>query len=162
MLKAIATALVLAVAPAAVPQTPAPAGDAARGKTLFASSGCFDCHRIEDRGSHLCPDLSEIGGRRTPDRLLQSLVDPDAEVVPENRFVRFVTKDGTQVTGRLLNQDAISVQLVNAKDELKSYLKANLRDFTILDKGLMPSSKGKLNDQQLADLVAYLGTLKTS
>lgn len=144
------------------PTAAMPAGDPARGKALFESSGCFDCHRIDDRGARFGGDLSEIGGRRTAERLQQALVDPDAEVIPENRFVRFVAKDGTTVTGRLLNQDAISVQLITAKDELKSYLKAGIRNFTIVDKGLMPSSKGKLNDQQIADLVAYMSTLKAS
>jgi len=137
-------------------------GDVARGKSLLESNGCFDCHRVGDRGSYLGPDLSDIGPRRTADRLRQALVAPDDEVLPENRFVRFVTKDGATVSGRLLNQDAISVQLVNQKDELKTYLRAGLRDYTISDKGLMPSYQGKLSDQQIADIVSYLGTLKGS
>jgi putative heme-binding domain-containing protein len=135
-------------------------GDASRGKALVASSHCFDCHRIGDRGSHLGPDLSDIGDRRTADRLRQALVAPDEEVLPENRFVRLVTKDGATVTGRLLNQDAISVQLITPKDELKSYLRAGLREFAIVQKGLMPSVEGQLTDQQVADIVSYLGSLK--
>ena len=85
---------------------------------------------------------------------------PDEEVLPENRFVRIVTKDGATITGKLLNQDAISVQLINPKEELKTYLRANLREYTILDKGLMPSVQGKLTDQQVADIVTYLRSLK--
>jgi putative heme-binding domain-containing protein len=137
-----------------------PTGDGVRGKALVESSACFDCHRIGDRGSRLGPDLSDIGSRRTPDRLRQALVAPDEEVVPENRSVRLVTRDGTTVTGRLLNQDAISVQLINQKEELKSYLRATLREYTIVDKGLMPSVEGKLTSQQVADIVTYLSSLK--
>jgi putative heme-binding domain-containing protein len=136
------------------------AGDPARGKTLFDSGGCLDCHRVGDRGSRLGPDLSDIGGRRTPDRLQESLVAPDDEVLPENRFARLVTKDGTIVTGRLLNQDAMSVQLITPKDELKSYLRTTLREYSILDKGLMPSTQGKLSGQQVADIISYLSSLK--
>ena len=44
----------------------------------------------------------------------------------ENRYVRFVTKDGATVTGRLLNQDAFSVQLITPKEELKTYMRAEL------------------------------------
>ena len=50
------------------------------------------------------------------------------------------------MTGRLLNQDALSVQLITPKDELKSYSKAGLRDYTLVLKGLMPSVQGKLPD----------------
>ena len=135
-------------------------GDQARGKALVESNACFDCHRIDQRGSRVGPDLSDIGTRRTPDRLEQSLLDPDQEVLFENRYVRFVTKDGATVTGRLLNQDALSVQLMTPKEELKTYMRAGLRDYTIVDTGLMPSVKGKLTDQQVADIVSYLSSLK--
>ena len=131
---------------------------AARGKALVESSGCFDCHRIGDRGSRVGPNLSDIGGRRTPDRLRQALVAPDDEVLPENRSVRLVTREGDTMTGRLLNQDAISVQMINSKEELKTYLRDGLREFTIVDKGLMPSAK--LPETQIADIVGYLGSLK--
>ena len=41
-------------------------------------------------------------------------------------------------------------------------MRAAVRDYTIVDKGLMPSVSGKLNDQQVADIVAYLSSLKGS
>ena len=141
-------------------QADTPSGDSSRGKALVESSGCFDCHRIGDRGSRLGPDLSGIGARRTAVRLRQALVAPDDEVLFENRFVRFVTRDGATVTGRLLNQDAISVQLINPKEELKSYIRTNLREYTVVDKGLMPSVQDKLTEQQVADLVSYLSSLQ--
>jgi putative heme-binding domain-containing protein len=155
---AVAGALVLAFAEARGQEKPA--DDVSRGKALVESSGCFDCHRIDDRGSRFGPDLSDIGGRRTPDRLRQALVAPDEEVLPENRSVRFVTKDGATITGRLLNQDTISVQLITPKEELKSYLRPGIRDYTIVDKGLMPSVEGKVTEQQIADIVSYLSSLK--
>jgi len=124
------------------------------------SNRCFDCHRIRDRGSRLGPDLSDIGSRRTVDQLRQALVSPDEEVTPENRFVRLVTKEGATVTGRLLNQDAFSVQLMTPQEELKTYMRAALREYAIVDKGLMPSAQGKLTDPQIADIVAYLASLK--
>jgi len=141
-------------------QANVPAGDASRGRALMELNGCFDCHRIRDRGSRLGPDLSDIGSRRTLDRLRQALVAPDEEVTPENRFVRLVTKDGATITGRLLNQDPFSVQLITPTEELKTYMRAALREYAIVDKGLMPSVQGKLTGQQIADLVAYLASLK--
>jgi putative heme-binding domain-containing protein len=151
-----------AVALTQAQQVETPAGDASRGKALVESNGCFDCHRIGDRGSRLGPNLSDIGTRRTPDRLQKSMVAPDDEVLFENRFVRVLTKDGATITGRLLNQDAMSVQLMTPKEELKTYLRTNIRESTVVDKGLMPSSQGKLTDQQVADVVAFLSSLKGS
>jgi quinoprotein glucose dehydrogenase len=139
---------------------PPPPGDAANGKALVAANKCLDCHRVGETGSRVGPDLTQIGATRTPANLIESIVKPDQEVLPENRSVRVVLKDGTSVTGRILNQDALSVQLINDKEQLKSYLRANLREATILDKGLMPSYEGKLTTQQVNDIVNYLASLK--
>jgi putative heme-binding domain-containing protein len=141
--------------------TALPPGDAANGKALVAVNKCFDCHRIGETGSRVGPDLTAIGAAgRTAERLTAALVAPDDEVLPENRYVRVVTKDGATVTGRLLNQDAFTVQLISDKDELKSYPKSTLRGLAILDKGLMPSYAATLTSQQVADIVNYLASLK--
>jgi len=136
-----------------------PPGDAAKGKTLFETGGCTNCHRIGDKGSHTGPDLSGIGDRRTPDRLQRAIVAPDEEVLPENRFVRVVAKDGATVTGRLLNHDAISLQLIDTKEQLRSFEIAKIREYTILLKGLMPPQT-KLSSQDVNDIVNYLSSLK--
>ena len=155
--RAVGVCVVMLVA---LPLVAQPGGDAASGRRLVESSQCLDCHRIGETGSRLGPDLSDIGSRRSTDVLRRAIVAPDDDVVPEHRFVRLVMKDGTVVAGRLLNQDAFSIQLINAEEQLKSYLKSNLREHTILEKGLMPSFESKLTAQQVADIVGYLATLK--
>ena len=141
-------------------QAASPAGDPAGGRALMQSRKCLDCHRIGDEGSRLGPDLSDIGSRRSPALLHRALVAPDDEVLPEHRFVRVVTSDGTTIQGKLLNQDAFSIQLMTADEHLKSYSKSQLREFSIVQKGLMPSYEATLDPAQLSDMVTYLGTLK--
>lgn len=158
----------------------APAGDAARGKAIYEGKGdCASCHRINGAGSRLGPDLSDIGVPRGGGRgggagkaapapaptvnlaaLETSIVDPDAEVALANRLVRVVTKDGKSVTGRLLNHDNFTVQFIDPQGKLHSYMKADLKESTVLTKGLMPSYKDRLTSQEVADVVAYLATLK--
>ena len=136
------------------------AGDVARGQTIVEGKGnCLSCHRIKVTGSRYGPDLSEIGARR-PDQLMTSLLDPDAEILPANRPYRVVLKDGTTVDGRLLNQDSFTVQIIDTKENLRGFQKSDLRSFTVVDKSSMPSYKGRLSDQDLADVVAYLSSMK--
>src|SRR6476660_3390326 len=137
-----------------------PTSDPLSGRALVHSSKCMDCHRIGDEGSRLGPDLSDIGSRRSPALLQRAIVAPDDEVLPENRFVRVVTSEGTSVQGKLLNQDAFSIQMMTPDERLKSYAKSRLREFSIVQKGLMPSFEATLNTSQLADVVSYLSTLK--
>ena len=94
------------------------------------------------------------------DALETSLLDPDAEILPQNRTVQAVTKDGATVTGRLLNHDTFSVQLIDSKEHLVSLNKASLREYTILKTSAMPSYRETLSRQELEDVIAYLLLLK--
>jgi putative heme-binding domain-containing protein len=138
-----------------------PAGDQARGKALVAGKGqCLTCHRVNGIGSRVGPDLSDIGTYRRAGELEQSLLDPDAEIAPENRFFRVVMKNGTTFTGKLLNQDPFTMQFMNDKERLVSVQKSDLRESSFITKSAMPSYKSKLSSQELADVVSYLNSLK--
>ena len=146
---------------AAVPASTVPGGDAARGKTIFEGKGdCTTCHRAAGVGSRSGPDLTDIGALRRAVELEKSLLDPGAVVLPQNRFVKVVTKDGAAVTGRLMNQDTFTLQLIDSQDRLRSYRIADLRQHSVLTTSSMPSYKDRLSSQDLADVVAYLVSLK--
>jgi putative heme-binding domain-containing protein len=141
-----------------------PRGDAARGKVIFEGKGdCLSCHRVKVTGSRSGPDLTGIGSERRATRayLERALLDPDADVAASNRGVRVtLKKDGAVVTGRLLNQDMFTVELVDGQGNTKLFPKSELSNVTIVSKGLMPSYKGKLSSEEIMDVVSYLSTLK--
>ena len=80
--------------------------------------------------------------------------------MPINRPVRIVTKDGKTITGRRLNEDTFTVQVIDDQERLLSLSKADFREYTILKTSPMPSYKDKLSAQEMADLLAYLVSLK--
>jgi len=61
---------------------------------------------------------------------------------------------------RRLNEDTYTVQLLDDQERLVSLTKADLREYTILTSSPMPSYKESLSADELADLVAYLLSLK--
>jgi putative heme-binding domain-containing protein len=136
-------------------------GDAGRGKAVFEGKGqCMTCHAVGGNGSRTGPALSEIGSFRPVAELQRSLVEPDAEIRAENRSVRAVTREGTTLTGRLLNLDTFTVQLVDSKERLLSIDRSTLRELTVLKTSTMPSYRDTLSTQELADVVSYLTTLR--
>ena len=138
-----------------------PPGDAGRGKAIFEGKGeCLSCHRVGANGSRLGPDLSEIGSLRRAIELQRSIAEPEAEVLPNNRFVRVVTRTGATINGRLLNQDSFTVQILDSREQLLSLSRSDLREFTFVNKSPMPSYAIKLSSQELVDLVSYLASLK--
>ena len=138
-------------------------GNAARGQTIFEEKGnCTSCHRVNGKGSRAAPELSDIGAIRAPGALERSLIDPTASMLPLNRSVRAVTRDGKVITGRRLNEDTYTVQLIDMNENLVSLTKADLREYTVLKTSTMPSYKDKLTSAELDDVVAYLRTLRGS
>jgi len=136
-------------------------GNAGRGKELFNAAGnCATCHAVNGKGPRVAPDLGDVGAVRTADLLHRKLVDPADNLLPVNRSVRAVTKDGKTINGRRLNEDTYSVQLVDEQEHLVSLTKSDLREFTVLKTTPMPSYKDKFNAQELSDIEAYLLSLK--
>lgn len=133
-----------------------------KGQAIFQGKGvCENCHRVRGRGSRLGPDLSEIGSQREPAELRQSILHPDADILPQNRFYYVMKQDGSTVTGRLLNHDTFTVQLMSPKEELLRFRKAELRDHGFQRNSPMPSYEGKLTAEELSDLIAYLVSLRS-
>lgn len=138
-----------------------PPGNATAGATIVAGTGkCLTCHRIHTTGPRSGPDLTDIGATRTPDQLRAALLDPEAEILPENRRYRVVARDGVATVGRLLNHDTFQVLMRDAKDQLRSFQKADLREHGFVEGTPMPSYRTTLSPQELADVIAYLSTLK--
>lgn len=136
-------------------------GDASRGEALFKGPGnCSGCHRVNGKGPRVAPDLSDIGALRTAEALERSLVDPTGAMLPVNRSVRAVTRDGKVITGRRLNEDTYTVQLIDDQEHLVSLNKPDLREYAVIKTSSMPSYVDKLSPQERADLVAYLLSLK--
>ena len=172
--------LLLAQTPPATP----PPGDAVRGKAIVegAKGNCLSCHRIGRTGALYGPNLTTIGLPQLPQRgggggrggaataisappaanltplLMQSMVDPNAVISVQNRYVRLTMKDGKVVWGKLLNLDTFYVQIFDSTEKLANVSRADVREMTIASP--MPSYRDKLTAQELADVVEYLMTLK--
>jgi putative heme-binding domain-containing protein len=136
-------------------------GDAGRGRLLFEGKAeCSTCHRVHGRGPRLAPDLSDIGAIRTPAALQRALLDPTGSMMPINRPARAVTRDGRTIRGRRLNEDTYTVQLIDEMERLVSLDKADLVALELADTSPMPSVADRLSGDELADIVAYLLSLR--
>jgi len=132
----------------------------ATAKKLIQTTGCLSCHRIGEMGSYIGPDLNDVGSNLSPDQIFHALASPNDMVQPENRAVQLITHDGQRGTGRILNQDGFSVQVIDSSGQLKSFEKATLRQFVILTTNPMPSYATKLTNEDMRTIVRYLASLR--
>jgi putative heme-binding domain-containing protein len=146
---------------AAVARAGSTEGDTVRGRALFeGKGGCLKCHRVNGVGSRSGPDLSDVGRFRRGTDLDRSLTMPDDEILGQNRSYRVVDKDGRTVTGRLLNLDTFTVQMLDSNEQLRSFIKSDLREHGFIEKSPMPSYKDTLTPAERADVVAFLSSLR--
>lgn len=136
-------------------------GDAARGKAVFdGKASCGTCHRVRGRGPRVAPDLSDIGAARSPAALQRSLRDPSSAMLPINRPVRIVMRDGRAISGRRLNEDTYTVQVIDDRERLLSLSKNDIRTQEVSTVSSMPPYASMLTPDEQADLVAYLLSLR--
>jgi putative heme-binding domain-containing protein len=164
-------AMAVAAAPAALMQSFAQepsgssavfVGNAAAGKAVFESQeNCVSCHRAGATGAFYGPNLSNVGSRISPAGLRILLNTPPEKATPANRHYEIVLNNGKTVRGKLLNQDPFSLQLLSLDGQLVAFKRSQIRSGKFVDPPQMPSFKGTLTDKQIADLVAYLTTLRT-
>ena len=149
------------------------AGDAARGRAIYdGKGGCAACHIVSGKGRGLGPELTDVGARRGPAHLRQSLLEPAADFplrgVPYEpaaysayRLLRVVPSTGAPVVGFAVNEDTFTLQLRDASGALHSLRKADLaRVEKDASATLMPSYKTLLTAGEVQDLVAFLASLR--
>ena len=142
-------------------QPGATVGNAERGAGLFASKGgCAQCHMVAGKGGRGAPPLGDIGATRSAKSLKASILRPDEQVLAVDWTVQIVTKSGEKVSGRRLNEDTFSVQVLDGKGRLRSLTKSDLTSYDIIKKSGMPPYEGVLSDEEVDDIVAYLSSLR--
>jgi putative membrane-bound dehydrogenase-like protein len=133
--------------------------DAAAGRRVFFHprlAGCYRCHRVEGRGADVGPDLSTIG--RTERRsILESILQPSAQIAPHYQAWVLEMRDGRVLTGMLLRTVLDEYTYLDAQGE---QFKVNTRDIAETRpaaKSIMPEGLvDQLTDQEVRDLLAYL------
>jgi putative heme-binding domain-containing protein len=125
-------------------------------------------------GGVLGPDLSRVGAARSVSYLIDSIRNPDEELSsgmtdPNNHYglplvydtVTVVTASGEKIVGVAHNEDTYSIQMITTAQQLRSFLKSELKQVSHQRRSLMPPySEDGLNAAQLQDLIAYLETLR--
>ncbi len=140
---------------------PVKLGDRTRGGALVAGKGgCLTCHRMNGRGGRTAPDLSDVGSVRSPSAIQRSLVDPTSGMLPINRPVRVVTRDGRTIRGRRVNEDTFTVQIVDDEAGLLSLAKSEVREMELGQTSPMPPAPSVLTPDEIADVVAFLASQK--
>lgn len=138
-------------------------GDPGAGRSIFlenAEAQCLKCHVAGGEGSsEVGPALDGVSERLEPSLLLQSVLEPNAVLAEGYENWILALDDGTMLVGRILEETAEEVVVLDAEGETFSVAPAEVegrrRDVSAMPKGLVDG----LSPRQLRDLMAYLRSL---
>jgi putative heme-binding domain-containing protein len=134
-------------------------GDAARGHTLYQQR-CITCHRSGAEGSMVGPDLASVanGGK---EKLLTSILDPNAEVAAAFLAYSIETKTGESILGVIAGENPLSLMMKTASGETNRIGRENISSMRGTDKSLMPEGLEEgLSAQDVADLLEFVTQAK--
>ena len=140
-------------------------GDAEKGRFLFHSNReirCNACHTVGNLGGGFVgPDLTEVGKRANREYLLESLIDPSARIVKGFETLVIATDDGKLFSGTFVADDGRTLVVAPPAGGKVEIPVAKIAERIQSPVSSMPPMGNTFTPRQIADLVAYLESLKS-
>lgn len=134
-------------------------GDAGRGHELYQQR-CASCHRAGTEGFAVGPDLASVA-TSGKEKLLVSILDPNAEVAAAFVAYTVETKDGESQVGVLAGESPLHVLLKLPNGESPRLRRETISALRASDKSLMPEGMEEgLSAQDIADLLEFVATAR--
>ncbi|MAG94993.1 MAG: hypothetical protein CMJ48_14800, partial [Planctomycetaceae bacterium] len=132
-------------------------GDTQRGKTVFGKV-CASCHKLEDVGHAIGPDLAALSNR-TPEALLVAILDPSGDVDARYQGYAAANVEGKVFSGLLADETSTSITIVEPENKRHTLLRNDLEELRATGKSMMPEGIEKdVTRAQMGDLLAYLAS----
>lgn len=129
--------------------------DAGRGFEVFQAN-CATCHRVGDTGIAVGPDLAGVASR-TPEELLENILDPNRQVQANYVNYMITTFDGRIRTGIIAEETPTTVSLRRAEGAEDIIMRDDVNDMTSMGLSIMPEElETGITPQQMADLITFI------
>jgi len=142
----------------AVPMLSITGGDPKAGEIVFRNQGaCLQCHKVGNDGGVQGPALDLVAERLKPEKIIESLVNPNAEIAAGFGMSSVTLADGTLVAGRITEDTQDKLTVIGLDGKAISLSPSQIKTVTP-PMSAMPPMAMALPPQMLRDLVAYLRT----
>ena len=133
-------------------------GDAGKGRVAFQKH-CSSCHRLQDIGHIIGPDIAGYSGKPLQS-LLIAMFDPNHAVDPRYQAYAVALRDGRSVSGLITEENASSLTLLGPEGKRESVLRSEIDEIRSTGKSLMPEGfEQKATTDDVNDLWAYFRTM---
>lgn len=131
-------------------------GDPVRGREVFQTAACFTCHKKDDLGMEVGPNLADVK-IKPAEALLTDILDPNRAV--EGRWSAYTIelKDGQTVSGLVATETGQTVDLVMPGGAKMSIARSDIANIDTVGHSLMPEGlEAAISKEAMRDLIAFL------
>ncbi len=130
------------------------------GKAMFTSTMCLTCHRFNNDGGSIGPDVTGAGNRYTLRDLMENIIEP-SKVVSDQYDSHIIEKtDGSLIMGRVVSEGNGTLQVMMnpfAPTQLTALKASDVKSKKTQAVSMMPPGLiNSLNQDELLDLLAYI------
>ncbi len=144
-----------------IPWTPWMEGNPEAGEAVFFERAkCGSCHRVAERGGGVGPDLTHIGAYRSAAFLTQEVLEPNAVLAPGWELVTVKLTSGQSISAALQQETADSVTVLVGENDVREFARSEVERVIHRKRSKMPDYSGLLTVKEVADLIAYLQSLR--
>ncbi|WP_373652358.1 PVC-type heme-binding CxxCH protein [Schlesneria sp. DSM 10557] len=130
-------------------------GDAFKGRAVFEKN-CVTCHRVDNMGINVGPDIGDTRDK-LPEYLLLNILDPNRAVDANYFSYTLVTNQGKVFTGLIKAETAGSITMRLPEGKEETILRSDVDELRTTGQSLMPVGFEKtISVEQMADLISFL------
>jgi putative heme-binding domain-containing protein len=130
-----------------------------RGKEIFSSAQCLQCHHFGQEGGNVGPDLTAAASRYNRRDLLEAIIDPSKGISEQYAAFVFTKQDGATVVGQIVEENNDHTTIVTdplagtrvdiSRGQIKS---KEMSPVSLMPPGLL----NVLKKEEIFDLLAYI------
>lgn len=132
----------------------------ANGRNMFGAATCFACHRFNEEGGTIGPDLTSVAGKYSPRDLLEHILDPNKEISDQYGSTVFTLKNGSTISGRIANMKETTMMVCTNMMDPNNFTNVDTREVVKTEESkvsmMPPGLLYMLKEDDILDLLAYL------
>ncbi|OYW71150.1 MAG: hypothetical protein B7Z37_28540 [Verrucomicrobia bacterium 12-59-8] len=130
------------------------------GRNMFGAATCFACHRFNNEGGAVGPDLTSVAGKYSPKDLLEHILEPSKEISDQYGSTVFTLQDGSTVVGRIANMKENNMMVCTNMMDPNNFTNVDARKVVKTEESkismMPPGLLFMLKEDDILDLMAYL------
>ena len=128
--------------------------DLVKGREVAARS-CLICHKMYGEGAEIGPDLTGVG-RSSLDALLHNVIHPNEIIGAGYENVEIETKDDRFFSGRMVENNATIVKLIQAGPAESVVAKSDIKSLKVSENSVMPEGLEAMPDDDFRNMIWFI------